>query len=44
MTDHIREAVGQVSHLPDDKNTVKKVVLVVSGNKGELYFDDIEQG
>jgi hypothetical protein len=43
MTDQIQEAVRQVSQLPDDKNPVKKVVLVfVSRNKGELYLDELE--
>jgi hypothetical protein len=42
MTDRIQETVVQVSQLPDDENPVKKVVLVVSGNEGKLYLDELE--
>jgi hypothetical protein len=42
MTDRIREAVRQVSQLPDDENPVKKVMLVISGNEGELYLDELD--
>jgi hypothetical protein len=42
MTDRIQETVVQVSQLPDDESPVKKVVLVVSGNEGKLYLDELE--
>jgi hypothetical protein len=35
MMGRIQAAVRQVSQLADDKNPVKKVVLVVSGNEGK---------
>jgi hypothetical protein len=42
MTDRIREAVRQVSQLPDNENPVKKAMLVISGNEGELYLDELD--
>jgi hypothetical protein len=42
MTDGIGEAVWQVLQLPHVENPVKKVVLVLSGNKCELYLDELE--
>jgi hypothetical protein len=42
MMHRILEAVGQVYQLPDDENPVKKVLLVVSWNKGKIYLDKLE--
>jgi hypothetical protein len=42
MMGRIQAAVRQVSQLADDKNPVKKVVLVVSGNEGKWYLDELE--
>jgi hypothetical protein len=43
-TDRIREASRLVSQLPGNKNPVQKVRLDVSGNEGELYLDDLDDG
>jgi hypothetical protein len=43
MRDHIQTAYNNICVLvlPADKNPEKKVVLVVSGNEGEVYLDKV---
>jgi glutathionylspermidine synthase len=42
--EYLPRAVRSISQLPDGKNPVKKVWLVISGNEGELYLDELDGG
>jgi hypothetical protein len=38
LQDHVETAYNGIGQLPPGENPVKKITLVVSGNKGELYL------
>jgi hypothetical protein len=41
LQDHIETAYNGIGQLPPGENPVKKIPLVVSGNEGELYLDEL---
>jgi hypothetical protein len=41
LQDRVETAYNSIGQLPPGKNPVKKIALVVSGNEGELYLDEL---
>ena len=41
ISDCIKNAYSRICILPEDINPVRKVPLIISGHKGEVFFDEI---
>ena len=41
LQDRVKTAYNKIAELAAGENPVKKIALVVSGNEGELYLDEI---
>jgi hypothetical protein len=41
MRDHIQTAYNNIHVLPAGENSVKKILLVVTGNEGEVFLDEV---